>query len=1084
MRKYVLLYVPILLTICTIALPVHAQNFETAKILPTKVNAVQIKSAFATIIRGTVSDESGTGISGVTVSIRGSGTGTATDAKGSYSITVPDERLNDSLLFSSVGYEEQQVAINGRTVINVVLVLDVSTLNQVVVVGYGTQRRTAVTASIASVSMKEIKDMPVSNVATALQGKIPGIIVQQNNGAPGSTPAIKVRGLGSISAGNSPLIVVDGNIVSPTVFSLLNSSEIQSIDVLKDASSTAIYGSRGSNGVIIITTRRGRTGKTSINFDVFTGFQEVTKKIGLINSQELAELSKEAANNAYLDNVPGANISDPNSVRPAAFLRYRYPRGDLYEWLNFDDPQKVANLPYNDFQDLIFRKGMISNYQLSASGGNEKVQYTLSGGYLTQDGIIKKSTLDRYTLRANVDLNVTNKLRVGININPSYKVQQEVTANGHWTDGGIINAALSAVPMAPIYAADGSYSSETELAAPYNWPGITNPVANITEFNSEFTTINLLGNVYAEYEFIKDLKYRVSGNANLSGNRRNAYRTSRIVLNQLLPPNLAIGHAFSDQGLNWLFNQTLSYSKAFNEVHNIDALIGMEAYKVNYQSSRADGSTFANDIVQTLNAAGLPTAVNSFKTQNATKSYFARVGYSYKDKYLLNASIRRDGSSVFGPDSRWGTFPAGSIGWRLTEEPFLKNIQSLSEAKIRVSYGLAGNNAFSNDYPYVASVNADNYNFNNNLVTGLAPSSLGNPALGWEKSNQVDIGIDIGLFNDRIYFIADYYKRNTKDLLLSVNVPTLTGFSTAFKNIGEMENKGWELALNTRNLTGQFVWNTSLNISSNRNKVLALGPTGDAIKSGSGIGETNITMIGEPIGSFYGYKQIGVFKDQADLDSHPHDATARAGDVKYEDVNNDKKLNADDRTVIGNNQPDFNYGITNLFNYNNIDLSVSVQGVKGGEILNLSRRFFENVEGSQNQLARVLDRWRSPANPGNGTVPRANGRTTGNNNAVSSRWVEDASYLRINNISLGYQIPTAMMQRLRVQQARVYLSVQNAYTWTKYLNYNPEVSNYEASTPVTNNTGTTVIGSPLTGGVDYGAYPLARTYTIGINLGF
>lgn len=1080
MRKELFAFFYIFFCVITTSLTAIGQDLARQ----SKTHLVEShRSAFQKQIRGTVTDEKGAGIYGASVSLKGTSTGSVTNASGAYSLAIPDEKANDTLVFSSIGFEDQHVAINNQSVINVTLIQNANVLNQVVVVGYGTQRRTAVTAAISSVSMKEIKDMPVSNVATALQGKIPGIVVQQNNGAPGSTPAIKVRGLGSIGAGNSPLIVVDGNIVSASIFSLLNSNEIQSIDVLKDASSTAIYGSRGSNGVILVTTRRGRTGKTNVNLDVYTGFQEVTKKLDLLNSQQFADLSKEAANNAYLDNVPGAKITDPNSMRPV--LRQKYPRGDLFDWFNFDDPQRLANLPYYDFQDMIFRKAMINNYQLSVTGGNDKAQFSVSGGYLKQDGIIKRSTLDRYTLRASVDAHISDKIKVGVTINPSYKRQQEVTANGHWADNGIINAALAAAPMSPIYAADGTtYSSETALAAPYNWPGITNPIANITEYNSEYLTTNLLGNAYAEYQILKNLAYRISGNVNLSGNRRNAYRTSGIVLNQLLPPNIAIANAFSDQGMSWLFNQILSYNKSIHDAHNFDVLIGMEAYKFNYQSSNANGSTFANDIVQTLNAAGLPTSVTSMKTQNATKSYFARVGYNYKDRYIVNASIRKDGSSIFGPDNRWGTFPAGSIGWRLTEEPFMKSITALSEAKIRVSYGLAGNNAFSNDYPYVAAVSGDNYSFNNNLVTGLAPSSLGNAKLGWEKSNQLDIGLDIGLFSDRVYLIADYYKRNTKDLLLSVNVPTLTGFTSAFKNIGEMENAGWEFGLNTRNFTGAFTWNTGLNISFNRNKVLALGPTGDAIKSASGVGETNITLIGEPIGSFYGYKQIGIFKDLADLNSYPHDATAHPGDVKYEDVNNDKKINADDRTVIGNNQPDFSYGITNTFNYKGIDLSVSIQGVKGGQILNLGRRFFENVEGSQNQLAGVLERWRSADNPGSGKVPRANGSTTGNNNAVSSRWVEDASYLRINNISLGYQLNKSWLQRARIQQARIYFSVQNAYTWTKYLNYNPEVSNYESSTPVQNNTGVAVAGSPLTGGVDYGAYPLARTFTIGVNLAF
>jgi TonB-linked SusC/RagA family outer membrane protein len=1041
-------------------------------------------SVFEKQVSGRVTDESGSPIEGVSVALSGSSIGTTTNGSGNYSLSIPDERVNDNLVFSYVGFIEKVVSLQGQSVINVVLVRSTGDLSQVVVVGYGTQRRRAVTSAIASVSMSEIRDIPVSNVATALQGKVPGIIIQQNNGAPGSTPAIKVRGLGSISAGNSPLIVVDGNIVSTHIFSLLNTNDIQSIDVLKDASSTAIYGSRGSNGVIIVTTRSGRSGRTAINLDVYTGFQEVTKKMDLLNSTEMAELAKEAANNAYIDNVAGAQASDPNSMRPAAFLRYRYPRGEIFPWLNFDDPQKIAALPSHDYQDLIFRRAPMSNYQLTASGGNEKAQFLISGGYLSQDGIIKKSALDRYTLRANVNVNMTEKLKFGMSLNPSYKVTQEVNANGHWADNGIINAALAAMPMAPLYLADGSYSSHAEVAAPYNWPGITNPVANITEYNSELVTTNVLSSAFAEYNFLSNLRYRVSGNVNLAGNRRNAYRTSRIPLNQLLPPNNPIGFAYSDQALSWLVNQTLNYNASLNNQHHFDVLAGMEAYKLGFQSSRAEGSTFANDIVQTLNAAGLPSSVTSFKSQNSTRSYFARLQYDYLDKYLLNASIRRDGSSVFGPDNRWGTFPAGSVGWRISEENFMQGIRGLSEAKIRVSYGLAGNNAFSNDYPYVASVGADNYSFNNNLVTGLAPTSLGNAILGWEKSNQLDIGIDIGLFNDRIYLIADYYKRNTKDLLLSVNVPTVTGFSTAFKNIGEMENKGWEFALNTRNFTGAFSWSTSINLSFNRNKVLALGPTGDVIKSGSGVGETNITMIGEPIGSFYGYKQIGIFKDAADVAGYPHDATARPGDVKYEDVTGDKKINADDRTLIGNNQPDFIYGMTNIFNFKNFDLNISLQGVEGGQILNLSRRFFENVEGSQNQLRHVLQRWRSPADPGNGFIPRANGRTTGNNNAVSSRWVEDASYLRINNLTLGYQLSKNFVQKARIQQARLYISAQNLYTWTKYLGYNPEVSNYEASTPVLNNAGGTFAGSPLTGGVDYGAYPLARTFTIGVNVGF
>ncbi len=1018
-------------------------------------------------VKGVVTDDGGQPLPGVSINVKGTSIGTASDAEGRYSLNVPS--ANDTLVFSYLGFAPQQQALAGRTTLNVTMLAVSSNLNDVVVVGYGTQKKQNVTGAISSVPMQEIGDMPVSNVATALQGKIAGVVIQQNSGSPGRTPAIKVRGFGSISAGTSPLIVVDGNIVPASVFGLLDAEEIEKIDVLKDASSAAIYGSRGANGVILVTTKKGRSGESRMSLNVYTGFQQITKKLDVLNSQQYAEFSRDAANNAYLDNVPGAQISDPNSARPSNFLRYRYPRGDLYDWFNFDDPAKVAALPDHNYQDLIFRTAPISSYQFSAGGGTDKMQYSVSAGYLAQDGIIEKSAMDRYTLRANVVFKAAPKLTIGININPSYMVTQEVRSDGHWADNGIINAALNAIPMAPIYKADGSYSSQAELAAPYNLPGITNPVANITEYNSDLKQTNLLSNAYAEYAFLPNLKYRVSGNANIYQNRRNAYTTSKMPLNQQLPPTAAVGSAFSEQGLSWLVNQVLTYNVTFNKVHNLEALVGTESNKLQFESSNAAGNTFANDIVQTLNAAGQPASVTSQKTENATVSYFARIAYNYKAKYLLNVSVRRDGSSIFGPENRFGTFPAASAGWRVTEEPFMQDLPVLSELKLRVSYGLSGNNAFSNFYPYAGNLGTSNYSFYNNVVTGLAISSLGNPALSWERNQQLDLGVDIGLIKNRISLTVDYYDRITKDLLLSVNVPTLTGFGSAFKNIGRMSNKGFEFGLNSYNLTGEFTWNTGANLSFNRNKVLALGPTGDRILSGSGVGETNVTMIGHPIGSFFGYKQLGIFKDEADLHTNPHDNTTRPGDVKYQDVTGDGKIDANDRTIIGNNQPDFIYGMTNTFSYKNIDLSISVQGMQGGQILNLSRRFFDNLEGGGNNLSIALDRWRSPENPGNGKVPRANGRTTGNNNAVSSRWVEDGSYLRIQHISLGYKLPKQLISRLKLQQVRIYAAAQNLYTWTSYTNFNPEVSNYEG---------------PLTGGVDYGSYPLAKTVTFGINVGF
>ncbi|MCA0232899.1 MAG: TonB-dependent receptor [Bacteroidetes bacterium] len=1018
-------------------------------------------------IIGKVIDESGGGLPGVSVVVKGTAKGAITDSDGKYNLSIPEG--NVTLVYSFVGYEAQEVAVGTRTTVDVTLKVDVKALSEVVVVGYGTQNRKDVTGSIASISAQDIKDMPVTNVAEGMAGKLPGVLIQQTTGAPGNSPSVKIRGFGSISAGNGPLIVVDGqplnsgDLTNGSGLNLMNPNDIESVDVLKDASATAIFGSRGANGVMMITTKRGKVGRSRINFDYYTGVQEISKKMDMLNAQQFAEFSKEASNNAYLERVTGAQASDPNSVR-AAGNRYRYPRGE-YPGIDFDNP---ASLNSYDYQSLIFRQAPISSYQLSGSGGTEKIQYMVSGNYLKQDGIINTSGLKRYTFRSNIDAQLSPKLKIGMSVSPSFTTERRVNSDGHWASNGVINAALSQAPIIPIYQADGvTYNSQASIAGAYDWAGVTNPVANITELDNTATTLRLLGNTYADLTIWKTLKYRATFGADLNYFRQNQFQTSAIPLNQLLPPNANSGSSATRQSINWVTSHTLGYNVSLMADHYLDALVGFESQKNDFESNSVNANRFPNDIVRTVNA-GVIIGGSSLRDQWSLASYFARVGYTYKDRYLVNASIRRDGSSRFGANQRYGIFPSASIGWRVTEEPFMKNIPTISEMKLKVSYGLAGNNAFSN-YGSIGILGADNYVFGNALVNGLATSTIGNDNLTWEKSRQTDIGLELGLWKNRIFFTADYYSRTTTDLLLSVQVPTLTGFSTASRNIGKVENKGMEFGLVTRNTTGNLKWMTDLNISFNRNKVLALGPTGDAIRSGTGVGETNITVIGKPLGNFYGYQQLGVFKDQADLDSYPHDATARPGDVKFADINNDGKINADDRTIIGNNQPDFIYGMTNTLSFKGFDLGITVQGIQGGQILNLSRRFIENLEGSQNQLSTVLNRWRSPQDPGNGVVPRANQRTTGNNNAISSRWVESASYFRVRNITLGYNLPKATLERVKIQSLRLYGGIQNAFTSTKYLGFNPEVSGYE---------------NALTGGVDYGSYPLARTYTIGLNIGF
>ncbi len=1051
------------------AAPVLPEPFgrsESGMVSPVSqpVLASPVAVAADLVVKGNVTSDRGESLPGVSVIIKGSLLGTVTDARGAYSLTVPNPEA--TLVFSYVGMITQEVAVNNQATINVSLTTDTKSLGEVVVVGYGTQNKAEVTGSIASLNTKSIRDMPVSNIAEGMAGRLPGVLVQQASGAPGSGPSIKIRGLGSISAGNGPLFVIDGqplnsgDLVNGSNLSLLNPSDIETIDVLKDASATAIFGSRGANGVVVITTKRGKAGKSTLSFNYYTGVQQVTKKLDMLDSQQFAELSRDAANNAYVERVPGAKASDPNASRPGG-LRYRYPRGE-YLGINFDNPESLA---YYDYQDLIFQSAPISNYQLAGSGGTDKVQYMVSGNYLKQDGIIKRSGIDRFTFRSNVDAQLSSKIKVGMSISPSYTVEQRVLANGHWVNGAIINSALDIPPFVPVYKDDGTYFSMAAYSGLYDAVDSSNPVANIYEVDNDVSTLRLLGNTYIQVDFLKNLQYRGSIGGDLVYFRQNQFRTSAIPLSGLAPPNVSTGASSTDQNINWVTNHTLTYKLDLGADHHFNLLAGVEAQKNTFESNTVTATNFPNDIARTVNA-GVISGGSSQKEQWSLASYFSRISYNYKEKYLFNASVRQDGSSRFGVNQRNGLFPSASVGWRLSEEPFGKKLAGISELKLKASFGLSGNNAFDN-YGSVGILGADNYVFGGVLSNGLAATRIGNPNLTWEKSQQTDIGVELGLFSNRIFLTADYYSRITSDLLLAVQIPTITGFTVANQNIGRVRNTGVEFSVNTRNLVGPFTWTTDVNFSLNRNKVLALGPTGDPIRSGSGVNETNITVLGEPLGNFYGYKQIGVFKDQADLDVSPRFQDARPGDVKYADVNNDGKIDANDRTILGNNQPDFIYGLTNTFTYKGFDLSVVIQGVQGGQILNLSRRFIENLEGNQNQLTTVLDRWRSAEQPGNGIVPRANSRTTGNSNAISSRWVEEATYFRIRNITLGYNIPRKLTDRIKLQNLRVYAGVQNLLTVSKYLGYNPEVSGYE---------------SALTGGVDYGAYPLARTVTAGLNL--
>ena len=1014
-------------------------------------------------ITGVVSDAMGP-IAGANIIIKGTTNGNITDMDGKF--TIENVPANAILVVSYIGYTTQEIPIGNQTLFNIILKEDSEALDEVVVVGYGVMKKKDLTGAVAQVGSSALKDLKVSHPTEAMAGKLAGVQVQQVGGQPGQAATIRVRGSGSITASSAPLYVVDGYPLGEQNLNAINPNDIESIEVLKDASAAAIYGSRAANGVVLVTTKSGKAGKVSVSLDIYAGFQNVTKKLELMNAQEFVEFSKEAFNNHYVESVPGASASDPLNIRPSG-NRYRYPAF-------YDDAAYVASLGEGtDWQDEIYRTSPVQNYQLTVTGGDEKTKYMFSAGYFNQQGVVINSDYERFSARVKIDSELTKWLKLGVNVAPTY-MNSNKTTQGHWASDGVINAALATAPVVPVYNEDGTWASQAMYAvASDGLTGVPNAVA-LTHIHNYDTDLRLFSNGYIELSLLKNLKIKSTIGADIREYRGEYFRPASIPNNGNVAPLPSTARSATEKStevINWLNENTISYTGTWDK-HELDAVAGFTAQKNIYRYTEATGSDFPNDQIQTLNNA---TVKSSSSTRNTWTllSYLARVNYRFDNKYYLTASIRADGSSRFGKNNRYGYFPSGSVAWRLSQEDFLNDVKWLSDLKIRASYGITGNNNIG-DYAAIGLMTNANYVLGTgtgNIVNGAAKNSFSNADLTWEKTRQTDLGLEVAVLNNRLSLSLDLYYRKTTDLLMNVDIPTITGFSNAMQNIGKMENKGLEITLNGIPFQQEhFTWNATANISVNRNKVLELGPTGDPIFSDGGAGTDHITMIGEPIGSFYGYKMLGIFKTPEELEAYPHFADTQVGDVKFEDVNKDGVIDADDRTIIGNNMPDFTWGMTHTFTFKNFDASISFQGVVGNEVLHLGRRFYTQGEGNQNQLKEMLGRWQSVENPGNGWIPRANSQPTGQNNAISSRWVEDGSFLRINNLTIGYTLPETFTKKCGMQRARVYVSTQNLLTITGYSGYNPETSFKEDNV--------------IAPGTDYGMYPLYRTCTFGINVTF
>jgi TonB-linked SusC/RagA family outer membrane protein len=1072
------------------------QRLRTAACLPMLLVAVPPVVATAAThpvrhvaaewpLTGKVTSPNGEGLPGVTVVVKGTTLGTTSNADGSFSISVPDKA--GVLVFSFIGYQTQEKSYSGPGNFGIKLADDTKSLDEVVVVGYGTQKRGDVTSAIATMDARKLEERPIARVDQALVGQMAGVVVKQTSGVPGRPFSIQVRGAGSISAGSEPLYVIDGfpletvgassngRFGSGNPLDNINPNDIEKIEVLKDAAAAAIYGSRAANGVVLITTKRGRSGKPQIMVNSYVGGSRAAKKLDLLSGEEWAERATEIINNNWVKSAPGRTADQSTATRRQIYnaaLPATTPKlgpNDVVPTLFLDERWALPGHPglqYVDWQDELFRTGITQNYQVSASGATDNVNYFVSGNYNDQQGFALGLDYKRYSIRANVEVKASEKLKFGINISPTYSVSTDPGIEGK---DNRFHQLLSETPIVEDSAGLNTAYGKNEN---YRWGVSTaSPIAVINNYSGDTRNYRTLGTLFAELQPITGLRLRST--LNFDNNESTSRGYSPPTRN--LPTSLASGSYSTYRRQTFVNENTATYNKTFGK--NDFSVLGGFSYnftKLDNNSQSSSGG-FINNTVKTLNGAVLVNSPGPTESQSVLVSYFSRLQYSYDGKYLLSASVRRDASSRFGFEDRAGIFPAVSAGWRISQESFLQPVTVLSDLKLRASLGYSGNNTIG-DYSSIATLGSYNYTFGGLIAPGQAPNKVGNSQLKWERNRTVDFGVDFGVLKNRITASFDYYTKNSQDLLLNVPVPTASGFGTNLQNIGELRNTGWEVELNTRNLEGAVSWTTSLNVSHNENKVIHLGPGDATIEVPNGLDTpSNILKVGLPIYSLFVVKQTGILT-QADIDNNvARFGNQTAGDPRYEDFSGpngvpDGKIDVNDRQVVGNPNPTYTFGMTNTLRYKGFDLSFLVQGQYGGSIYSTLGRAIDrtSVGFLENALGRARDRWRSPEDPGAGVK----GKATGSFGFIrNTDWLYSSNYYRVRTITLGYDLGLVINKRL-AQGARVYVTAEN---WFGHDNYygglNPDALN-------TGNTGTFVSGS------DYGGLPLAKTLVLGLNLTF
>lgn len=1018
-------------------------------------------------VTGVIVDNNGETVIGANVIVKGTTNGTVTDLDGRFSLDAPDDAI---LHVTYIGYNPQEVAIKGKNILSIQLIEDTQKLDEVVVVGYGTVKKSDLTGSVSSIKSDELKQLPLTSLDQGIQGRAAGVQVTNTSGAPGGAVSIRVRGGNSLMSSNEPMYVVDGfplngggmangynnSSLANNPLATINPSDIESIEILKDASATAVYGSRGANGVVLITTKRGKSGKTKVSYEGYAGVQSVAKKLDMMTAEEYAILTNEGAVNegkAILYGGVDSRWKEPSYYRDN----------------------------YVDWQDMIFRSAITHNHQLSVNGGNEITQFAVSGNYFSQDGTVVGSNFNRGSLRANVDTKISSWVKVSASLNATRTFSHLTSSEGDGggSGSGVINGAIVYAPTMPMYNDEGAYT--TLSIAPYT-AAIGNPYATAVSMKDHSTIDRVLANIDVNFDLkmiTKGLSLTIRGGTDYTNAFRDTYFPSTVLVGESKNGVASKGYSRSTSYLN---ENLLTYQNTFGK-HSINVLAGLTVQTFTGSGGKTTNYGFVNDVLEDNNmgtASNVDGTPSSWRNANTQASWLGRINYNFGNRYLVTLTGRADGSSKFGVNNKWGFFPSAALAWRVTEEAFMQDIKWITNLKARVSYGATGNQNLSN-YQSLSSLSQYSYSFGNIKATGFAPNKIPNPDLKWETTTTLDAGFDVGFLKNRLNVTFDYYDKQTTDLLWNVTIPQSSGFSTIFKNHGSLSNWGIEAAVSynliANSKPGAFTWTTSLMYSMNRNKVKSM-PGINPGRTGNLSGHLKIDGSwleeGYPVGVWKNYVYEGVFQNQEQLNAtivnvegktvpkHPKSVNSDGlGSPRFKDVNQDGILDKNDWVIIGDPNPDFIASWNNTFTYKNFDLSIFINGVFGNDILDLTRAESCTSTPFSQQRKEMLDRW-TPQNA-NSDIPAA--RLAMHANLVQSSYmIQDGSFVRLKNVVLGYRIPV----KKGIESLRVYVSGQNLFTITGYKGFDPEVNSKGQNN--------------LQLGVDYNAYPMSRIFTLGMNI--